>query len=113
MGAIEILFVVQGQFELLAQQLQLLLLQLGHRDFSPSLAGLPQGREDQLRARLVSPRIATYLSRWVLRSQAVAPGRRALDGRPAAGSRLAITSPGAPLHPPRPATASGEGRFAP
>lgn len=48
-----LLLVVQGQLEFLAQELQLLLLQFGHRHLAPSLAGFPQRREDQFQARFL------------------------------------------------------------
>ena len=51
MTDVALLLVVQWQLKFLTQELQLLPLQFGPRDLSASLAGLPEGREDQREAR--------------------------------------------------------------
>jgi len=44
---------MKQQSQLLAKECQLLALQLAYHHPLPSLTGLPQGREDQLQARLL------------------------------------------------------------
>jgi hypothetical protein len=57
MANVAILPAIQWQREFLAQELQLLLLQLDHRHSTPSLTGLPQRREDQFQARLLREKV--------------------------------------------------------